>query len=79
MLDDHITVTQVYRLLRTSATSVGIEIFSTHSLSKAWGYLTYKASRYNIGLIMDTFNHTENKYFPNFLTIDIKIIPSPFL
>lgn len=27
-------------------------------MRKTWGYWTYKASKYNIGLIMDTFNHS---------------------
>jgi len=27
-------------------------------MRKTWGYWTYKESRYNIGLIMDMFNHS---------------------
>ena len=27
-------------------------------MRKTWGYWTYKISKYNIGLIMDTFNHS---------------------
>jgi len=44
-----------------SAEAVGIENFGTHSLRKTWGYWTYKMSRYNIGLIMDTFNHSSQR------------------
>lgn len=33
----------------------------THSMRKTWGYWTYKASKYNIGLIMDVFNHSSQK------------------
>ncbi|WP_298844607.1 tyrosine-type recombinase/integrase [uncultured Clostridium sp.] len=69
-LNDHITVTQAYRILKTAATSVGIENFGTHSLRKAWGYWTYKASRYNIGLIMDTFNHSSQKITLRYIGID---------
>jgi len=49
---------QVYKGLREAATVVGVENFGTHSLRKTWGYWTYKISKYNIGLIMDTFNHS---------------------
>lgn len=49
---------QAYRVLKEAAYVCGIENFGTHSLRKTWGYWTYKMSRYNIGLIMDTFNHS---------------------
>lgn len=49
---------QAYRALKEAAEIIGIENFGTHSLRKTWGYWTYKVSRYNIGLIMDTFNHS---------------------
>jgi len=54
----HIGRIQAYRVLKEAADMVGIENFGTHSLRKTWGYWTYKMSRYNIGLIMDTFNHS---------------------
>lgn len=54
----HIGRVQAYRVLKEAANVIGIENFGTHSLRKTWGYWTYKASRYNIGLIMDTFNHS---------------------
>jgi integrase len=49
---------QAYRVLKEAAEIMGIENFGTHSLRKTWGYWTYIVSRYNIGLIMDTFNHS---------------------
>jgi integrase len=49
---------QIYRVLKEAASVMGIENFGTHSLRKTWGYWTYKISKYNIGLIMDTFNHS---------------------
>lgn len=49
---------QAYRVLKEASNIVGIENFGTHSLRKTWGYWTYKISKYNIGLIMDTFNHS---------------------
>ncbi len=52
---------QAYRVLKEAAELVGIENFGTHSLRKTWGYWTYKMSKYNIGLIMDTFNHSSPK------------------
>ena len=57
----HIGRIQAYRVLKEAANIIGIENFGTHSLRKTWGYWTYKASRYNIGLIMDTFNHSSQK------------------
>lgn len=54
----HLGRIQVYRVLKDAATVIGIENFGTHSLRKTWGYWTYKISKYNIGLIMDTFNHS---------------------
>lgn len=49
---------QVYRVFKEAADVVGVENFGTHSLRKSWGYWTYKISKFNIGLIMDTFNHS---------------------
>ena len=49
---------QAYRVLKEASDIIGVENFGTHSLRKTWGYWTYKVSRYNIGLIMDTFNHS---------------------
>jgi integrase len=55
---DYIRRVQAYKVLKEAANVCGIENFGTHSLRKTWGYWTYKMSRYNIGLIMDTFNHS---------------------
>ncbi|QXE17985.1 tyrosine-type recombinase/integrase [Clostridium sp. 001] len=60
-LNKPISVTQAYRILKATAVSLHIKNFGTHSLRKTWGYWTYKASRYNIGLIMYTFNHSSKK------------------
>lgn len=49
---------QAYRVLKDASIVIGVENFGTHSLRKTWGYWTYKISKYNIGLIMDTFNHS---------------------
>lgn len=49
---------QAYRVLKYAAENVGVENFGTHSLRKTWGYWTYKMSNHNVGLIMDTFNHS---------------------
>ena len=54
----HLGRVQAYRVLKEAADTIGIENFGTHSLRKTWGYWTYKASQHNIGLIMDTFNHS---------------------
>lgn len=54
----HIGRVQAYRVLTEAADYLGIENFGTHSLRKTWGYWTYKLSHYNVGLIMDTFNHS---------------------
>lgn len=55
---EHIQRIQAYKVLKQAAGICGIENFGTHSMRKTWGYWTYKASKYNIGLIMDTFNHS---------------------
>ena len=49
---------QAYRVLKEAAKICNVENFGTHSLRKTWGYWTYNMSRYNVGLIMDTFNHS---------------------
>lgn len=54
----HIGRIQAYRVLKEASNLVGIENLGTHSLRKTWGYWTYRMSKYNIGLIMDTFNHS---------------------
>ena len=57
----HIQRIQAWRILSAGAEALSIEHFGTHSMRKTWGYWTYKASKYNIGLIMDTFNHSSEK------------------
>jgi integrase len=57
-LDGHILRIQAYKVLKEASNICGIENFGTHSMRKTWGYWTYKASKYNIGLIMETFNHS---------------------
>jgi integrase len=57
----HLGRVQAYRVLKNAAEAVGLENFGTHSLRKTWGYWTYKASQHNIGLIMDTFNHSSQR------------------
>ena len=54
----HIGRIQAYKVLKEAADTCGVENFGTHSLRKPWGYFTYQISKYNIGLIMDTFNHS---------------------
>ena len=54
----HLGRVQAYRVLKEAAEIIGVQNFGTHSLRKTWGYWTYKMSKYNIGLIMDTFNHS---------------------
>lgn len=54
----HISRIQAYRVLKEASGICGVENFGTHSLRKTWGYWTYKISKFNIGLIMDTFNHS---------------------
>ncbi len=54
----HLGRVQAYRVLKEAAEIIGLQNFGTHSLRKTWGYWTYKISKYNIGLIMDTFNHS---------------------
>lgn len=68
--NEPISVTQAYRILKEAANVVMIENFGTHSLRKSWGFWTYKASRYNIGLIMDVFNHSTQKITLRYIGID---------
>lgn len=57
----HISRVQAYRVLKNAAAFCDIENFGTHSLRKTWGYWTYRSSKYNIGLIMEAFNHSSQK------------------
>lgn len=66
----YISATQAYRTLKEAAQAVGIENFGTHSLRKTWGYWTYKASHYNIGLIMDVFNHSSQSISLKYIGIN---------
>ena len=66
----HITVTQAYRVLKEAAVAVGIDDFGTHSLRKTWGYFSYKASKHNIGLLMDMFNHSAPSITLKYIGID---------
>ncbi|MDR3645266.1 MAG: tyrosine-type recombinase/integrase [Clostridia bacterium] len=54
----HILRIQAYKVLKEAADVCKVENFGTHSMRKTWGYWTYKASKYNIGLVMETFNHS---------------------
>lgn len=69
-INEPISVTQAYRILKDAANAVGIENFGTHSLRKTWGYWTYKTSKYNIALIMSIFNHTSQAISLRYIGID---------
>ncbi len=66
----HLGRIQVYKVMKESALALGIENFGTHSLRKTWGYWTYKISKYNIGLIMDTFNHSSSSITLRYIGIN---------
>ncbi|MFT8871515.1 MAG: tyrosine-type recombinase/integrase [Sporolactobacillus sp.] len=66
----HIGRIQVYRVLREAGTALDVENIGTHSMRKTWGYWTYKMSRYNIGLIMDTLNHSAPAITLRYIGID---------
>ena len=66
----HLGRIQAYRVLKESADIIGIENFGTHSMRKTWGYWTYKTSKYNIGLIMDTFNHSSQNITLRYIGIN---------
>ena len=66
----HIGRVQAYRVLKESTELIGIENFGTHSLRKTWGYWTYRISKHNIGLIMDTFNHSSQKITLRYIGIN---------
>ncbi|GLC31160.1 hypothetical protein bsdE14_25700 [Clostridium omnivorum] len=68
--NESIPVTQDYIILKDAAVNIGIENFGTYSLRKTWWYWAYKVSRYNIGLIMDTFNHSSQKITLRYIGID---------
>lgn len=68
--NEPIAVTQAYRVLKEAANAVGIENFGTHSLRKTWGFWSYKASRYNIGLIMDVYNHSSQRITLRYIGIN---------
>jgi len=57
----HILRIQAYKVLKEAANLCDVENFGTHSMRKTWGYWTYKASKFNIGLIMETFNHSSQR------------------
>ena len=65
-----LSYTQAYRILKKASASVGIHDFGTHSMRKTWGYWTYKESRYNIGLIMDMFNHSSQSITLKYIGIN---------
>lgn len=54
----HLGRIQVYKKLKEAGNAVGVENIGTHTMRKTWGYWTYKISKYNVALIMDTFNHS---------------------
>lgn len=66
----HIGRVQAYRLLKEAGCALNVENFGTHSMRKTWGYWTYKMSRYNIGLIMDALNHSDQAVTLRYIGID---------
>lgn len=66
----HIGRVQAYRVLKKAAEQCGIENFGTHSLRKTWGYWTYRISEHDIGLVMDTFNHSSQSITLRYIGID---------
>jgi integrase len=67
---NHLGRVQAYRILKGAAEVNGLENFGTHSLRKTWGYWTYKTTQHNIGLIMDTFNHSSQRITLRYIGIN---------
>ncbi len=61
---------QAYRVLKEAAKVCKVDNFGTHSLRKTWGYWTYNMSKYNVGLIMDTFNHSSQSITLRYIGIN---------
>jgi len=68
--NEHISKVQAYRVLEGAATELDIPDFGTHSMRKTWGYWAYKASKYNIALIMDVFNHSSQSITMRYIGIN---------
>jgi integrase len=58
--EEPITSSQAYKILNGVARRFGIEEIGTHSLRKTFGYHFYLRTK-DIALLMDLFNHTEQK------------------
>lgn len=54
---DYISRIQAYRILIGSASRVGIQSFSTHSLRKTFGWFYYQHT-HDVAKLMDIFNHS---------------------
>jgi integrase len=66
----HISKVQAYRVLEEAAKGLGVQNFGTHSMRKTWGYWAYKASKYNIALIMEMFNHSSQSITLRYIGIN---------
>lgn len=65
-----ITRVQAYRTLKEAADQLNITDFGTHTMRKTWGFWSYKASKYNLALIMDTFNHSSQRVTLKYIGIN---------
>lgn len=55
--DNHITTTQVYRVLQRAADFLGREDIGTHTMRKTFGYHHYKQHK-DVAMLQEIFNHS---------------------
>ncbi len=68
--DRHITEKQFYKIMHKTGNLLGIDYLGTHTMRKTGAYRVYVQTNYNIDLVMQLLNHSNQAMTLKYLGLD---------
>lgn len=68
--DQHVSIKQFYKVVRTVGDLLNIDYLGTHTMRKTGAYRVYVQSNYDIGLVMSLLNHSSQAMTLRYLGLD---------
>lgn len=68
--ENHVSIKQYYKVIRTVGNLLNIDYLGTHTMRKTGAYRVYVQSNYDIGLVMSLLNHSSQAMTLRYLGLD---------